>query len=349
MNAYELKIIETIAYYIYIPIDLPIIEQLNLEIKKWQVNEAIKQLKASGYIEAIAVGCGRRYNRKDTLTLTQKGLYYCKKNQITVNPFWAQAKRTPCFWRQRAIAEIFFKGMDYINSSTLNNTSGEGAFPFRGTRSVGYLLGKDVIPVYYQQNEVIKVRMSQEENALNRIKETLKTPAERGNDLPNSKIILCESCDSVRVLINMQKPQTSKVKPIYYQKESLFNGYTYVLLNTQKQRQDSDLYINPKESDENCNRFLRVLYEQSGLNKTHPLLRQKKYADSAYETDIHVVFNITTQELHKTEKILDIVNSGKEHREIRIVTTTNQFDLAQYLFKNKRCRVLAIDKEKIFG
>lgn len=138
------NLLSLICRYRYVPKNTDMLFIDKLIDKKWKLEEAIKFLRANNIIKCVAVDCEKRNNKKDSITITAKGLKIAKKLSIKISTYWSALGQSPSLARSRAVAVLAFpNGNNCINSLALNikleNETTNNLLQYKGSRFATFL------------------------------------------------------------------------------------------------------------------------------------------------------------------------------------------------------------------
>lgn len=138
------NLLSLICRYRYLPKNTDLLFVDKLFDKKWKLEEAIRFLRANNIIKCVAVDCEKRNNKKDSITITAKGLKIAKKLSIQMVIYWSALGQSPSLARSRAVAVLTFpNGNNCINSLALNiklgNETTNNLLQYKGSRFAAFL------------------------------------------------------------------------------------------------------------------------------------------------------------------------------------------------------------------
>ena len=112
--------------------------------KKWKLDKAIKFLRLNKIIKCIAVDCDKTNNKKDSITITAKGLRIARQIGVEITTYWSALGQSPSLARSRAVAVLTFaNGNNCINSLALNiklqNETTNNLLQYKGSRFAAFL------------------------------------------------------------------------------------------------------------------------------------------------------------------------------------------------------------------
>lgn len=143
-DKHKYNLLSLICRYRFIPKNTELLFIDKLFDKKWKLDKAIKFLRANNIIKCVAVDCEKRNNKKDSITITAKGLKIAKKLSIKISTYWFALGQSPSLARSRAVAVLAFAdGNKCINSLALNimlkNETTNSLLQFKGSRFAAFL------------------------------------------------------------------------------------------------------------------------------------------------------------------------------------------------------------------
>lgn len=143
-DKHKYNLLSLICRYRYIPKNIELLFIDKLFDKKWKLDEAIRFLRANNIIKCVAVDCDKRNNKKDSITITSKGLKIAKKLSIKISTYWSALGQSPSLARSRAVAVLTFpNGNNCINSLALNimleNETTNNLLQYKGSRFAAFL------------------------------------------------------------------------------------------------------------------------------------------------------------------------------------------------------------------
>ena len=339
---------------------------------KWKYEQVLRELRKENFIKAVAVFCDKEKNKKDTWTLTKKGTHTCKELGIPINRNWINMLNHPVCWALRSVSELFFQMSNpdgeetaYINASEMYNIAIENSIEtkqFHGVVATGYWLAEDdVYPVYTVERDNLSLMWGKEVLGRNLVRKKYRYFTDEPDEVVK-RLIVFSNYDGVSSLLNTTSGskwyktrngtyrRERVTKALYSKTESvLFRGEAYALHYDWLTAKDLELYINPERNEQLSNEYLIRKYENSPLVEKFPIIENKTYGFSLYETEQLVVFNLVVQELHKISRILNVLKDGEEKRLIRIITTENQKELSEKIFQGYDCKVLVVSKDKFIN
>ena len=143
-DKHKYNLLSLICRYRFIPKNTELLFIDKLFDKKWKLDKAIKFLRANNIIKCVAVDCEKRNNKKDSITITAKGLKIAKKLSIKISTYWSALGQSPSLARSRAVAVLTFpNGNKCINSLALNimlkNETTNSLLQYKGSRFAAFL------------------------------------------------------------------------------------------------------------------------------------------------------------------------------------------------------------------
>ena len=138
------NLLSLICQYRYIPKNTELLFIDKLFDKRWKLDEAIRFLRANNIIKCVAIDCDKRNNKKDSITITTKGLKIARQLGIQISPHWKALGQSPSLARSRAVAVLTFaNGNNCINSLALNvklqNETTNSLLQYKGSRFAAFL------------------------------------------------------------------------------------------------------------------------------------------------------------------------------------------------------------------
>lgn len=138
------NLLSLICRYRYLPKNTELLFIDKLFDKKWKLEKAIKFLRSNNIIKCVAVDCDKKNNKKDSITITTKGLKIAKKLGIEITTYWSTLGQSPSLARSRAMAVLTFSnGNNCINSLALNiklqNETTNSLLQYKGSRFAAFL------------------------------------------------------------------------------------------------------------------------------------------------------------------------------------------------------------------
>ena len=120
-DKHKYNLLSLICRYRYIPKNIELLFVDKLFDKKWKLDKAIRFLRANNIIKCVAVDCDKRNHKKDSITITSKGLKIARKLCVEITTYWSALRQSPSLARSRAVAVLsFVNGNNCINSLALN-------------------------------------------------------------------------------------------------------------------------------------------------------------------------------------------------------------------------------------
>lgn len=143
-DKHKYNLLSLICRYRYIPKNIELLFIDKLFDKKWKLEEAIKFLRANSIIKCVAVDCDKRNNKKDSITITAKGLRIARQLGVEITTYWSALGQSPSLARSRAVAVLTFpNGNNCINSLALNikleNETTNSLLQYKGSRFAAFL------------------------------------------------------------------------------------------------------------------------------------------------------------------------------------------------------------------
>ncbi len=138
------NLLSLICRYRYLPKSTELLFIDKIFDKKWKLDEAIRFLRAKNIIKCVAVYCDKINNKKDSITITAKGLKIARKLGIEITTYWSALGQSPSLARSRAVAVLAFaNGNNCINSLALNiklqNETTNSLLQYKGSRFAAFL------------------------------------------------------------------------------------------------------------------------------------------------------------------------------------------------------------------
>lgn len=143
-DKHKYNLLSLICRYRYIPKNTKLLFIDKLFDKKWKLDKAIKFLRANNIIKCVAVDCEKRNNKKDSITITAKGLKIARQLGVEITLYWSALGQSPSLARSRAVAVLTFaNGNNCINSLALNikiqNETTNSLLQYKGSRFAAFL------------------------------------------------------------------------------------------------------------------------------------------------------------------------------------------------------------------
>lgn len=143
-DKHKYNLLSLICRYRYIPKNVELLFIDKLFDKKWKLEEAVKFLRLNNIIKCVAVDCDKRNNKKDSITITSKGLKIARKLCVEITTYLSALGQSPSLARSRAVAVLAFpNGNDCINSLALNiklkNETTNNLLQYKGSRFAAFL------------------------------------------------------------------------------------------------------------------------------------------------------------------------------------------------------------------
>lgn len=143
-DKHKYNLLSLICRYRYIPKNTELLFIDKLFDKKWKLEEAIRFLRANNIIKCVAVDCDKRNNKKDSITITAKGLKIARQLGVEITTYWSAFGQSPSLARSRAVAILAFaNGNNCINSLALNiklqNETTNSLLQYKGSRFAAFL------------------------------------------------------------------------------------------------------------------------------------------------------------------------------------------------------------------
>lgn len=143
-DKHKYNLLSLICRYRYIPKNIELLFIDKLFDKKWKLEEAIKFLRANNIIKCVAVDCEKRNNKKDSITITAKGLRIARQLDVEITTYWSALGQSPSLARSRAVAVLAFpNGNNCINSLATNikleNETTNNLLQYKGSRFAAFL------------------------------------------------------------------------------------------------------------------------------------------------------------------------------------------------------------------
>lgn len=143
-DKHKYNLLSLICRYRYIPKNTELLFIDKLFDKKWKLEEAIRFLRANNIIKCVAVDCEKRNNKKDSITITAKGLKIARQLGVEITLYWSALGQSPSLARSRVVAVLAFSnGNNCINSLALNikiqNETTNNLLQYKGSRFAAFL------------------------------------------------------------------------------------------------------------------------------------------------------------------------------------------------------------------
>ena len=143
-DKHKYNLLSLICRYRYIPKNTELLFIDKLFDKKWKLEEAIRFLRANNIIKCVAVDCEKRNNKKDSITITAKGLRIARQLGVEITTYWSALGQSPSLARSRAVAVLAFpNGNNCINSLATNikleNETTNTLLQYKGSRFAAFL------------------------------------------------------------------------------------------------------------------------------------------------------------------------------------------------------------------
>lgn len=143
-DKHKYNLLSLICRYRYIPKNTELLFIDKLFDKKWKLEEAIRFLRANSIIKCVAVDCEKRNNKKDSITITAKGLRIARQLGVEITTYWSALGQSPSLARSRAVAVLsFVNGNNCINSLATNikleNETTNNLLQYKGSRFAAFL------------------------------------------------------------------------------------------------------------------------------------------------------------------------------------------------------------------
>lgn len=143
-DKHKYNLLSLICRYRYIPKNTELLFIDKLFDKKWKLEEAIRFLRANNIIKCVAVDCEKRNNKKDSITITAKGLRIARQLGVEITTYWSALGQSPSLARSRAVAVLAFpNGNNCINSLATNikleNETTNNLLQYKGSRFAAFL------------------------------------------------------------------------------------------------------------------------------------------------------------------------------------------------------------------
>ena len=342
-------ILSLILKFRYISNDENLINNCFSDTKKWKIVKTIKELKALGYIKALAIECNKKYNKKDSLTVTNKGFRLSREIGIQVPNNWKSMAQSKKIWRQRSICTMSFYKLPqeiiYINSYTLvkNGDLAENN-QFCGLCASGYIVLSDIAyAIYSVEKNNMCIFENREHNGLEKAK-YLNNPKSKYNRKYN-RIILVDSPETVQSLLQTKKGTKWRnngnkmigcniKNALFYNGETSFRGEAFVFDRCSINNDMLLLYTNPNYVNNEINNV--ILNACSTItSKIGKINEYKKYFFSVLETDKLVVFNLFLHDLHAMAEIYNIVKNNEDKRKLIIYCFFEDSYFFKSVYSNK--------------
>lgn len=143
-DKHKYNLLSLICRYRYLPKNTDLLFVDKLFDKKWKLDKAIRFLRANNIIKCVAVDCEKRNNKKDSITITAKGLKIARQLGIEITTYWSALGQSPSLARSRAVAVLAFAdGNNCINSLATNiklqNETTNNLLQYKGSRFAAFL------------------------------------------------------------------------------------------------------------------------------------------------------------------------------------------------------------------
>lgn len=142
-DKHKYNLLSLICRYRFIPKNTELLFIDKLFDKKWKLEEAIRFLRANNIIKCVAVDCDKRNNKKDSITITSKGLKIARQLGVEITTYWSALGQSPSLARSRAVAVLsFVNGNNCIISLALNikleNETTNSLLQYKGSRFAAF-------------------------------------------------------------------------------------------------------------------------------------------------------------------------------------------------------------------
>lgn len=339
------NLLSLICRYRYLPKNTDLLFIDKLFDKKWKLDKAIRFLRANNIIKCVAVDCDKRNNKKDSITITAKGLKIAKKLSIKISTYWSALGQSPSLARSRAVAVLsFVNGNNCINSLALNimleNETTNNLLQYKGSRFAAFLQCERTNFLIYSFLHPLAIHLKKEIRSKKRImyllnKEYYKDDTANRLDrifiienvntvielleVKNGRKWLYRDCDYKRANINTavySSYEKSTILPTVSEKM----GYAYLVPVVDGFREHiSKYYESPIESERQIsNKISENAYNLVIIN----LKTLAKIVDEIEENknDIHIVIDKINFEFIKSI-LAYFVKKHKFNKSIKIVIT----------------------------
>lgn len=344
-DKHKYNLLSLICRYRYIPKNIELLFIDKLFDKKWKLEEAIRFLRANNIIKCVAVDCDKRNNKKDSITITSKGLKIARKLCVEITTYWSALRQSPSLARSRAVAVLsFVNGNNCINSLALNimleNETTNNLLQYKGSRFAAFLQCERTNFLVYSFLHPIAIHLKKEIRSKKRImyllnKEYYKD--ETANRL--DRIFVIENVNTVIELLEVKNGRKWLYKDgefkranintaVYssYEKSTILStvsekmGYAYLVPIVDGFRDHIEKYYkNPIESEKQIskengdNAYSLVIINLKTLAKIVEEIRQNK-------NDIQIAIDKVNFEFIKNV-LSYFVKKYKFNKSIRIVTS----------------------------
>ncbi len=168
------NLLSLICRYRFIPKNTELLFINQLFDKKWKLEEAVRFLRAKNIIKCVAIDCDKRNNKKDSITITAKGLKIARKLCIEITTYWSALGQSPSLARSRAVAVLAFSsGNNCINSLALNiklkNENTNSLLQYKGSRFAAFLQCEQTNFLVYSFLHPIAIHLKKEIRSKKRI------------------------------------------------------------------------------------------------------------------------------------------------------------------------------------
>lgn len=166
-DKHKYNLLSLICRYRYIPKNIELLFIDKFFDKKWKLEEAVKFLRLNNIIKCVAVDCDKRNNKKDSITITSKGLKIARKLCVEITTYWSALGQSPSLARSRAVAVLAFpNGNNCINSLVLNimleNETTNNLLQYKGSRFAAFLQCERTNFLVYNFSHPIAIHLKKE-------------------------------------------------------------------------------------------------------------------------------------------------------------------------------------------
>lgn len=343
-DKHKYNLLSLICRYRYIPKNIELLFIDKLFDKKWKLEEAIKFLRANNIIKCVAVDCEKRNNKKDSITITSKGLKIARKLCVEITTYWSALGQSPSLARSRAVAVLsFVNGNNCINSLALNiklgNEKTNNLLQFKGSRFAAFVQCERTNFLVYSFLHPIAIHLKKEIRSKKRIMYLLNKEYYK-DDTANrlDRIFVAENVSTVIELLEVKNgrkwlysdgefKRANINTAVYssYEKSTILStvsekmGYAYLVPAVDGFREHIDKYYeNPIESEKEiskkipANTYNLVIINLKTLAKIIDEIRENK-------NDIQILIDKVNFEFIKNILVY-FAKKYKFNKSIRIVT-----------------------------
>lgn len=221
------NLLSLICRYRYLPKNTDLLFVDKLFDKKWKLDKAIRFLRANNIIKCVAVDCEKRNNKKDSITITSKGLKIAHKLCVEITTYWSALRQSPSLARSRAVAVLTFpNGNNCINSLATNikleNETTNNLLQYKGSRFAAFLQCERTNFLVYSFLHPLAIHLKKEIRSKKRIMYLLNKEYYK-DDTANrlDRIFIAENVSTVIELLEVKNGRKWLYKDVEFKRANI--------------------------------------------------------------------------------------------------------------------------------